>query len=221
MDPRAVSLLRVPLSNRSFDFACQAQDPAEVKTTAITEPNKPERKAMRPIRTALITWEMPTRAPFQRRKEWLERFNMTEPIRSDYFLWSQQDADAVRITPDSAAWFDWLEDLTSFDFEGEQGDFLAQKNPAQMPERAPSWTAFRQWGGRSSQRDLGETSHLSIAHLEEIARQFEEEIDPKDATGTGEGDLCVSFYPVSLVWKRMEGRRQWKHFRRRTYRCSI
>jgi hypothetical protein len=155
---------------------------------------------MRPIRTALITWEMPARAPFQRRKELLEMFNMTEPIRSDYLFWSQQDAEAVQIIPDSAAWFDWLEDLTSFDFVGEQGDFLAQKNAAQTQERASRWTAFRQWGDRTSQRDLGETSHLSIAHLEEIAWLFEEEIDPGDTTGTGEGDLCVSFRPIPLAW---------------------
>lgn len=176
---------------------------------------------MRPVRTALITWEIPTRAPFRPRREWLEMFPMREPSWSKYLLWSQQDAEAVRVTLDSAAWFDWLEGLTSFDFEGEQGDFTAHKNAAQTQGRASRWTAFRQWGDTSSQRDLGETSQLSIAHLEKIAGQFEEGIDPRDTTATGEDDLCVSFYPISLVWKRREGKRRYKHFRRRTYHCSI
>ena len=42
-----------------------------------------------------------------------------------YFLWSVEEEDEIWVTPDSPEWFDWLDGLSSFFFDGKDGDFTA------------------------------------------------------------------------------------------------
>jgi hypothetical protein len=181
----------------------------------LSREDKESKKPMKEHHVAIVFIEPLT----QSTTKWLLRAGQTTPAERPPSYYVEVEGKEMRVTPNTTAWFDWLDGLSHFDFDGEEGDFMAQKKVPQKPGEASHWVASRQWGGRSFQRDLGETSQLSMAHLEEIARDFEEAITPDDAGGTGEGDLRIPYVPTH--WKRREGRRQWKYFRRRTYRCSI
>jgi len=74
----------------------------------------------------------------------------------------------LSLVPDSPAWFDWLSSLTAFTFQGVQGRFSTTRKTRQG-QRVQAWSAYRSLRGRSCNLYLGLTSHLTLAHLEEMA----------------------------------------------------
>jgi len=77
-------------------------------------------------------------------------------ILPDYFLYSNETDDTVWVDPDTPEWFCWLDGLTSFDFDGRDGDFVAYKQspnslgePALFPGRPGAKVA---WEGRREPR---------------------------------------------------------------------
>lgn len=74
----------------------------------------------------------------------------------------------LSLVPDSQEWFDWLASLTAFTFQGVQGRFSTTRKLRQG-QRIQSWSAYRSLHGRSCNLYLGLTSHLTLAHLEEMA----------------------------------------------------
>lgn len=70
----------------------------------------------------------------------------------------------LAVVPDSPQWFDWLATLSSFRFVGQQGRLSASRNKGRT-----SWMAYRRIHGHSSAYGLGQTAHLTIARLEQMA----------------------------------------------------
>jgi hypothetical protein len=57
------------------------------------------------------------------------------PIIEVYELYRTQDQEALRIIPDSPEWFAWLEQVSSFAFEGKRGRYTARKESKQRGDR--------------------------------------------------------------------------------------
>ena len=70
----------------------------------------------------------------------------------------------LALVPDSPQWFDWLATLSSFRFLGQQGRLSASRTKGRA-----SWMAYRRIHGHCYAYGLGHTSHLTIAHLEQMA----------------------------------------------------
>src|SRR5215469_6497316 len=97
-----------------------------------------------------------------------------------YFVYSNETHDTVWIDPDSPEWFHWLEELTSFDFDGKDGDFTAYKQSPKRPGEPTHWIASQQWGEKEYTRDLGQTANLTTSFLEEVAADMEAEVSEKE-----------------------------------------
>lgn len=74
----------------------------------------------------------------------------------------------LALVPDSAAWFDWLATLSSFRFLGQQGRLSASRNKGRT-----SWMAYRRINGQNYAYGLGQTVHLTIARLEQMAAMLQ------------------------------------------------
>ena len=70
----------------------------------------------------------------------------------------------LALVPDSPPWFDWLATLSSFRFLGQQGRLSASRNKGRA-----SWMAYRRIHGQCYAYGLGQTAHLTIARLEQMA----------------------------------------------------
>jgi hypothetical protein len=70
----------------------------------------------------------------------------------------------LALVPDSPQWFDWLATLSSFRFLGQQGRLSASRNKGRT-----SWMAYRRIHGQCYAYGLGQTAHLTIARLEQMA----------------------------------------------------
>ena len=70
----------------------------------------------------------------------------------------------LSFAPDSPEWFDWLATLNSFRFVGQQGRLSASRTKGR-----PCWMAYRRIHGHCYNYGLGNTTRLTIAHLEQMA----------------------------------------------------
>ncbi|HEY0752518.1 MAG TPA: LuxR C-terminal-related transcriptional regulator [Ktedonobacteraceae bacterium] len=74
------------------------------------------------------------------------------------------------ILPESAAWFDWLQQISSFGFITEQGRYTLRKEKKQRGDAY--WYAYHSEGGRLLKKYVGKTDDLTPAHLQlSIARR--------------------------------------------------
>jgi hypothetical protein len=70
----------------------------------------------------------------------------------------------LSLTPDSPEWFDWLATLNSFRFLGQRGRLSTYRN-----QRRSCWMAYRRIHGHRYDYGLGNTKHLTIDALEQMA----------------------------------------------------
>ena len=70
----------------------------------------------------------------------------------------------LALVPGSPQWFDWLATLSSFRFIGQQGRLSASRTTGRT-----SWMAYRRIHGQNYAYGLGQTVHLTIARLEQMA----------------------------------------------------
>lgn len=133
-----------------------------------------------------------------------------------YFLESEQGE--IWLTPNSAEWFDWLNGLASFEFDGVGGDFTACKETPNNSEEAVRWIAFQKWGDNEYQRDLGATNQLTTSYLEAVAIDLEDEVAAHETGGTGASDLHM---PYAFTWKKTQSKWSRKTIRQRTYQCRL
>jgi hypothetical protein len=129
-------------------------------------------------------------------------------------LYSNETNDTVWVNPDSPEWFRWLDGLTSFEFDGQDGDFVASKQTSNKPGQAAHWMACQQLADKEYTRDLGQTANLTTSFLEVVAADLEAEVSSKETGGTGEGDLI---YPFLAPWKG-PSKRGWKSI---CYQCLL
>ncbi len=87
-----------------------------------------------------------------------------------YELSEGKRAAPPRELHEGPAWFAWLEEVSSFAFQGQVGSFTARK---ERKQRGTSyWSAYRKTQGKLAKKYLGKSSDLTLAHLEAIARQL-------------------------------------------------
>jgi len=81
-------------------------------------------------------------------------------------------AQARVLQPDSPEWFAWLAQLPSFHFKGKSGHFTAR---SEHKRHNDYWYAYRKEHRQIYKRYLGATDKLTLAHLEQTARNLYEE----------------------------------------------
>lgn len=113
------------------------------------------------------------------------------PRRAHYMLrWSSQSQHyeitagghplAPNLIPGSSAWFEWLENISSFAFHSQtQASCTVRKEAIQ--QSGTYWYAYRFVHGRTIKRYLGKSNDLSITRLEEIALRFRDVSTAKKA----------------------------------------
>src|SRR5260370_37740572 len=72
----------------------------------------------------------------------------------------------LAITPDSARWFQLLQQIPSFHFHGRCGYFTARK---EKRARGVYWIAYRHMQGKLRKKYIGAPAAVTIVRLEEIA----------------------------------------------------
>ena len=87
-----------------------------------------------------------------------------------YELSEGKHAAPPRELHEGPAWFAWLEEVSSFVFQGQAGSFTARK---ERKQRGTSyWSAYRKTQGKLAKKYLGRSSDLTLARLETIAHQL-------------------------------------------------
>src|SRR5215469_10623968 len=89
------------------------------------------------------------------------------PAIKAYELYQTHDQRALNILPESPEWFAWLDQVSSFTFEGKSGHYTARKETRQRGDRY--WSAYLATGKHLSKKYLGKTADLTLARLEHIA----------------------------------------------------
>jgi hypothetical protein len=77
-----------------------------------------------------------------------------------------------QLEPDSPDWFTWLARLGSFHFHGKSGHFTARQERKQRGDAY--WYAYRKAHTQRLKRYLGTTNKLTLACLEQTARDLHE-----------------------------------------------
>src|SRR5258706_102348 len=87
--------------------------------------------------------------------------------RGAYALYASPSKTLLTVTPGAQAWFAWLDSVSSFTFQGQQGQLTARKESRRWGEGY--WYAYRRVGERLTKKYLGRTADLTLARLEEAA----------------------------------------------------
>ena len=93
-------------------------------------------------------------------------------VVSDTLLVHQGEAQAVTIPVGSPAWYAWLEQAHAFSFRNDQGTFTAHKARSSNQRGGWYWYAYRRRQGQLFRRYLGASSRLTLACLQDAARQL-------------------------------------------------
>ncbi|TMC87390.1 MAG: hypothetical protein E6J22_17485, partial [Chloroflexi bacterium] len=90
-----------------------------------------------------------------------------------YILSGPHSSEARSITPESPAWFTWLAERSSFAFHGQAGSYSARLEAVQRGEGY--WYAYLRTGQKVRKKYLGKTTDLTLARLEQVARDLDAE----------------------------------------------
>ncbi len=109
---------------------------------------------------------MQEQAKYKYRVVWNEQKGSYEvqAIHPRVFSW-------LGITPDSARWFQLLQQIPSFHFHGRRGHFTARKE--KRTRGGVYWIAYRHMQGKLRKKYIGPIASVTIARLEEIAGDLE------------------------------------------------
>src|SRR6266571_101741 len=87
-----------------------------------------------------------------------------------YTLRDNSSERKIDVTPDSQEWFALLANIPSFTFSGQHGQLTVRKEA--RPGGGAYWYAYRRTGKRMVKKYLGRTFELTLALLEEVAREI-------------------------------------------------
>jgi ATP/maltotriose-dependent transcriptional regulator MalT len=90
--------------------------------------------------------------------------------RQTYQVEVPHDQALIDIVPESAAWFVWLDQLSSFAFWGQRGHYTARKE--RRPRGEAYWYAYAGTGKKLTKKYLGKSSDVTLARLEQVAEEL-------------------------------------------------
>ncbi|HEX4206066.1 MAG TPA: LuxR C-terminal-related transcriptional regulator [Ktedonobacteraceae bacterium] len=93
--------------------------------------------------------------------------------RADRRLYELDEQGKEQFFPlagDEEQWVTWLESISAFSFQGQQGQLTVRKEA--RPRGEQYWYAYRRVGSRMMKKYLGRSTTLTLARLEEIAAAF-------------------------------------------------
>lgn len=101
--------------------------------------------------------------------------NVIEYLRGteNHYLIFASGGRAHTFVPDSTEWFAWLAELSSFHFQGQSGHFTAR---CEHKRRGDYWYAYLKAHQQIHKRYLGTAEKLTLASLEQTARDLHEEV---------------------------------------------
>jgi hypothetical protein len=127
------------------------------------------------------------------------------PGTENRYLLFEGGKGAQTVTPDSAEWFVWLAQLSSFHFQGKGGHFTACQERKQRG--ATYWYAYRKAHKIRLKRYLGTTEKLTLTHLEQVACALHEatlgtipEDEALNARSKAPASEGLKVGPLTVVW---------------------
>jgi len=94
---------------------------------------------------------------------------MTTPsIHFDTVVYYQDEQEQA-LTVGTAAWFTWLNTVTTFTFNSDEGSFTAHKEQAGNKRGGEYWRAYRSRGGKLHRAYLGKSEALTLERLQAAA----------------------------------------------------
>src|SRR5204862_4224604 len=116
------------------------------------------------------------------------------PTKQVYDVQVEGNREPPTLTPESSAWFDWLDGIASFSFHSRTGAHCTVRKE-NLRRGGAYWYGYRSVHGRTIKRYIGRTAGLSIARLEQIAARIDGlSADGVDRTESGadHGDGAVA-----------------------------
>jgi hypothetical protein len=104
------------------------------------------------------------------------------PDQHQYELYTRGQLEQRLRLGDEAAWQGWLDEVTSFAFQGAAGNLNVYREA--RPRGGSYWYAYHTTGTRSRKRYLGRTANISFANLEEAAQFLSRESTPPPLTAS-------------------------------------
>ncbi len=90
----------------------------------------------------------------------------TPRVQNGILTW-HSDAETHRLTVETASWFAWLEQASTFAFEGPTGTFTASKE--HMKRGSAYWKAYRKRDGKLHRAYLGKSNEMTLERLQTVA----------------------------------------------------
>src|ERR1044071_2886055 len=90
----------------------------------------------------------------------------TPRVHNETLTW-QSGAQVHCLTVETASWYTWLEQASTFAFEGPTGTFTARKE--HMQRGGAYWKAYRKRAGKLHRAYLGKSNEITLERLQEVA----------------------------------------------------
>ena len=87
--------------------------------------------------------------------------------QQSYMLTQRANNELLDIASESAAWFAWLEEASSFTFHGKAGSYTARKESIRQGD--VYWYAYMRTGKKLLKKYVGKTAEVTLARLEQVA----------------------------------------------------
>lgn len=84
------------------------------------------------------------------------------------------------LTVETPAWYAWLEQTSTFTFQGQQGTFTARKEYVANGRGDQYWRAYRRYKGKLHRVYLGKTAQLTLARLNNAAEALAKRMNGYD-----------------------------------------
>lgn len=97
-------------------------------------------------------------------------------VQDDAYMYEAHAAAPV-CAVESPAWYAWLEQASTFTFQGQQGSFTARKERVANGRGDQYWRAYRRHKGRLYRIYLGKTAQLTLARLNDAAETLTRRMD--------------------------------------------
>ncbi len=106
------------------------------------------------------------------------------------------------LTVETPTWYAWLDQTSTFTFQGQQGIFTARKERVANGRGGQYWRAYRRHNGKLYRVYLGKTAQLTLARLTDAAETLARRMD-----GCGAAERTVRVSARSTQSRVMHGRR--------------